>query len=224
MRIGKAINLTIIKTFHWKSSTVNFQWIDMWSHVTVLPGTLIVRLITWYLMHAAQIGDYFRRLIQEKCVLFSLIRYCPPYCFVFSFLDVFYFLPYVFVILYKVRFVPELESEAKDAFREFLGTAYPDWSDRFESFLNEWKMTYTSNGPFETEHDRTNINEKMTHPDDFQVWRIVLPQIRARLIWISTKCRVRSVRTSAQLGVTLKYTPQAEAYFFEICTSVLINN
>lgn len=72
-------------------------------------------------------------------------------------------------ILYKIRFVPELESEAKDAFREFLGTVYPDWSDRFESFFNEWKMTYTSDGPFETEHDRANINDKMTHPDDFQV-------------------------------------------------------
>ena len=126
------------------------------------------------------------------------------------------------MILYKIRFVPELESEAKDAFREFLGTVYPDWSDRFESFFNEWKMTYTSDGPFETEHDRANINDKMTHPDDFQVWRIVLPQIRAHLIRISTKYKVRSVRKSAQLGVTLKYTPQAEAYFFEISTSVRI--
>ena len=126
------------------------------------------------------------------------------------------------MIFYKILFVPELESEAKDAFRDFLGTVYPDWSDRFESFFNEWKMTYTSDGPFETEHDRANINDKMTHPDDFQVWRIVLPQIRAHLIRISTKYRVRSVRKSAQLGVTLKYTPQAEAYFFEISTSVRI--
>ena len=126
------------------------------------------------------------------------------------------------MILYKIRFGPELESEAKDAFREFLGTVYPDWSDRFESFFNEWKMTYTSDGPFETEHDRANINDKMTHPDDFQVWRIVLPQIRAHLIRISTKYRVRSVRKSAQLGVTLKHTPQAEAYSFEISTSVRI--
>ena len=83
-------------------------------------------------------------------------------------------------------------------------------------------MTYTSDGPFETEHDRANINDKMTHPDDFQVWRIGLPQIRAHLIRISTKYRVRSVRKSAQLGVTLKNTPQAEAYFFEISTSVRI--
>lgn len=154
---------------------------------------------------------------------FSLRRYWPPYHFVFSFLITFYFLPYIFVILYEIHFVPELESEAKDAFREFLGTVYPGWSDRFESFFNEWKMTYTSDGPFETEHDRANINDKMTHPDDFQVWKIVLPQIRAHLIIIATKYRVRSVRKSAQLGVTLKYTPQVEAYyFFEICTSVRI--
>ncbi|XP_073232650.1 uncharacterized protein [Porites lutea] len=68
----------------------------------------------------------------------------------------------------KITSKEQLESEAKDAFREFLGTVYPDWSDRFESFFNEWKMTYTSQGPFETEHDRANINDKMTHPDDFQ--------------------------------------------------------
>lgn len=73
------------------------------------------------------------------------------------------------MILCKIRFVPELESEAKDSFREFLGTVYPDWSDRFESFFNEWEMTYISDGLFETEQDLANISEKMTHPDDFQV-------------------------------------------------------
>ena len=112
------------------------------------------------------------------------------------------------MIFYKILFVPELESEAKDAFREFLGTVYPDWSDRFESFFNEWKMTYTSDGPFETEHDRANINDKMTHPDDFQVWRIVLPQIRAHLIRISTKYGVRSVRKQGLIWSAVECTDE----------------
>lgn len=59
----------------------------------------------------------------------------------------------------------ELEPEAKDMFREYLKAKYDD----IERFFSEWEMTFTSDGPFETPEERSNITEKMTKPDDFMV-------------------------------------------------------
>ena len=59
----------------------------------------------------------------------------------------------------------ELESEAKEVFREYLTSKYDD----IERFFNEWKMTFTSDGPFETQDDLRKIAKKMTNPDDFMV-------------------------------------------------------
>lgn len=59
----------------------------------------------------------------------------------------------------------ELESEAKDMCREYLKAKYDD----IERFFSEWEMTFTSDGPFETPEERSNITEKMTKPDDFMV-------------------------------------------------------
>ena len=51
-------------------------------------------------------------------------------------------------------------------FREFLirGKHHD-----IERFFNEWKMTFTSDGPFKTEKDLSEISEKMTKPDHFMV-------------------------------------------------------
>lgn len=36
-------------------------------------------------------------------------------------------------------------------------------------FFNEWKMTFLSDGPFETQEELNAIKQKMTNPDDFMV-------------------------------------------------------
>ena len=60
----------------------------------------------------------------------------------------------------------ELETEAKEAFREFLiAMKYKD----IERFFNEWKMTFESDGPFTSEQDLGNLEKAMTDPDDFMV-------------------------------------------------------
>lgn len=57
----------------------------------------------------------------------------------------------------------QLEFEAKEALREYLRTKYED----IDRFLNEWKLTFLSDGPFETQEDLSSIKQKMTDPDDF---------------------------------------------------------
>ena len=60
----------------------------------------------------------------------------------------------------------ELETEAKEVFRDFLtAKKYQD----IKRFFNEWKMTFTSDGPFSSEQDLSALEKKMTKPDDFMV-------------------------------------------------------
>ena len=73
------------------------------------------------------------------------------------------------IITVIILFVSELASEAKEAFREFLRIAYPGPEEDNERFFNEWKMTYKSDGPFNTENDLSLVSAKMTKPDDFMV-------------------------------------------------------
>lgn len=63
-------------------------------------------------------------------------------------------------------FFVELETEAKEVFREYLrAMKHQD----IERFFNEWKMTFTNDGPFKTEQDLRTLSKKMTKPDDFMV-------------------------------------------------------
>lgn len=50
-------------------------------------------------------------------------------------------------------------------FREWLKLQYSD----IERFFNEWKMTFISDGPFNSEKELSDIKEKITKPDDFMV-------------------------------------------------------
>ena len=72
---------------------------------------------------------------------------------------------------YKMNCIfTELETQAMDVFREYLkDKKYQD----IERFFNEWKMTFHSDGPFNTEQDLQQVAEKMTKPDDFMVRTIV---------------------------------------------------
>lgn len=63
----------------------------------------------------------------------------------------------------KVTSKEKLESEAKEILREYLRDKYRD----VNRFFNEWKMTFLSDGPFETQEDLNAIKQKMTNPDDF---------------------------------------------------------
>ena len=64
----------------------------------------------------------------------------------------------------------ELETQAMDVFREYLkDKKYRD----IERFFNEWKMTFQSVGPFNTEQDLQLVREKMTKPDDFMVSNVL---------------------------------------------------
>jgi len=63
----------------------------------------------------------------------------------------------------KITSKEELESKAKEVFREWLKLQYSD----IERFFNEWKMTFISDGPFNSEKELSDIKEKITKPDDF---------------------------------------------------------
>ncbi|XP_058946236.1 uncharacterized protein [Pocillopora verrucosa] len=64
----------------------------------------------------------------------------------------------------KISSKGELETEAKNVFREFLtAMEYKD----IERFFNEWKMTFKSDGPFTSEQDLGNLEKAMTDPNDF---------------------------------------------------------
>ncbi|KAK2558535.1 hypothetical protein P5673_019255 [Acropora cervicornis] len=63
----------------------------------------------------------------------------------------------------KVTSKEKLESEAKEILLEYLRDKYKD----INRFFNEWKMTFLSDGPFETQEDLNAIKQKMTNPDDF---------------------------------------------------------
>ena len=63
-------------------------------------------------------------------------------------------------------FFAELETQAMDVFREYLkDRKYQD----IERFFNEWKMTFHTDGPFQSEQDLQILSQKMTKPDDFMV-------------------------------------------------------
>ena len=65
----------------------------------------------------------------------------------------------------------ELETIAKDVFREYLTATN---HSNIERFFNEWKMTFRSDGPFETEEDQNELTQKITEPDDFMVRLLTL--------------------------------------------------
>lgn len=87
----------------------------------------------------------------------------------------------------------ELETEAKNVFREFLtAMKYKD----IERFFNEWKMTFKSDGPFTSEQDLGNLEKAMTDPDDFMVGTFL-----KRSIKISQWCvEVKSVNFPKEIS------------------------